>query len=479
MESSLSLACRVCLQNSPDSNSFFDEVEYDEYMKLAALFKRVTSIEILESDRCTHICHECTDKLLTSYEFLCAVEKAEQDIEYFLGSVVEEEVDNANIDPDLEPSDVEAEPIADVNEIDVLEEEFYAHDVDTEGKAEVDEIYIEREMISDDPSVIWEEIKKDSAGDSQEAIELGADNISNKAIGSRLSKRRHSSGNFKCPTCDRSFAKIETLERHIKIAHTVIPTLSPQAGEHTTSADADEQKIHCPHCPQFFKRRKNYVRHLLTCHSKEAECLSAEDKELAKTKNYKRGICPYCGESFTQASLIIHIRRHTGHNPYKCDSCDKAFPRRQDLKIHQRMHTGERPHQCHLCAKSFTRANKLARHMRIHTGSRPYKCTKCDRSFTQSNDLKIHIRRHTGERPYKCNVCAESFICGTALKTHRKQKNHHTAEDEQNDPFANWRVSNRKSKSETNRAVQRDKQCNNREVKSEAFEDSDCQITTV
>lgn len=170
-----------------------------------------------------------------------------------------------------------------------------------------------------------------------------------------------------------------------------------------------------------------------------------QELNTKKQHTYKRGLCPYCGESFSQASLIVHIRRHTGETPYKCTDCNKGFPRRQDLTIHQRKHTGERPHVCTVCGKSFSRPNKLTRHMRIHTGERPYKCTECDRSFAQSNDLNIHLRRHTGEKPYKCSVCGDAFISGTALKTHRKSKSHEADENELSvDPFEKIRVNNRK-----------------------------------
>lgn len=208
---------------------------------------------------------------------------------------------------------------------------------------------------------------------------------------------------------------------------------------------SSDDQFKCDHCPQNFKRRNNYVRHLLTTHAYDVDQLEERDKEVALTKHtYKRSNCPYCGKTFSQASLVVHIRRHTGEKPYECDQCDKAFPRRQDLVVHQRQHTGEKPHACIVCGKVFSRLNKLTRHMRIHTGERPYKCTQCERSFTQSNDLKIHMRRHTGEKPYKCSVCLEAFICGAALKTHRRQKNHHSPEDEFDDPFASWRVCKRK-----------------------------------
>lgn len=45
MESLKSL-CRVCLQYDSESNSFFDEVEYEEYIKLGNVFQKVTDVEV-------------------------------------------------------------------------------------------------------------------------------------------------------------------------------------------------------------------------------------------------------------------------------------------------------------------------------------------------------------------------------------------------------------------------------------------------
>ena len=84
-----------------------------------------------------------------------------------------------------------------------------------------------------------------------------------------------------------------------------------------------------------------------------------------KTKCHQ---CKYCEKAFfSQAQLQDHVKKHEGNPGYCCDSCGKAFYRKDCLTIHTKsVHNGERKFTCQTCGKKFIDSYKLERHLRTH-----------------------------------------------------------------------------------------------------------------
>ncbi|KAM7346535.1 uncharacterized protein ACRADG_006419 isoform 2-T2 [Cochliomyia hominivorax] len=183
----------------------------------------------------------------------------------------------------------------------------------------------------------------------------------------------------------------------------------------------DTKQYLCAFCRQFFETKEDLQEHRCShsCNNQEStllhqcsqcnECfqhkkhLQAHEKNAHSQKLKPQYICKICGNSFGgHAQLSAHKRLHK-ERPFKCDQCDKAYPRRVDLEIHIRSHTGELPYKCHLCDKRFAIKVRLTYHLQKHEGI-THNCSYCSAVYDNRNKLKAHLFKHTG-MPYKCEIC--------------------------------------------------------------------------
>jgi uncharacterized Zn-finger protein len=82
-------------------------------------------------------------------------------------------------------------------------------------------------------------------------------------------------------------------------------------------------------------------------------------------QNSKPLIC-ICGKSFkTTQTLKAHAKMHIfPHKIHNCNTCNRKFSRKHDLKRHEQTHMREKPFQCDHCNVQFSRLDALYRHVK-------------------------------------------------------------------------------------------------------------------
>lgn len=171
---------------------------------------------------------------------------------------------------------------------------------------------------------------------------------------------------FRCNICnEKVFDSVVALNIHL---HT----------EHKCSI-SDEQ-IDCNLCNRTFARLKYLRKHIREVH-----------------ENATPFDCKTCGKQFNRkANLIEHELIHKGKYLAKCKTCKQSYRTSSALKLHERTHTGEKPYACDICnEKAYAYNTDLKRHKRSVHGilGTPYPCTICSKIFYEPKLLRNHTAR--------------------------------------------------------------------------------------
>lgn len=164
---------------------------------------------------------------------------------------------------------------------------------------------------------------------------------------------------WKCPTCDKCFARRDVMKRHCNI-------------------HINDRRFFCDQCPKRFLYLYELNRHRRT-HTGE-----------------KRFECHLCGKRLTQMTgLKRHLDTHKGDKPYSCNICKKKFCRKSVLVKHM-----ERRHKnisvlCPICAKGFRSKSAQIRHLASHSGTKRNQCIVCKAQFSGLYSLQRHMSIHS------------------------------------------------------------------------------------
>ncbi|XP_014245574.1 zinc finger protein OZF-like [Cimex lectularius] len=209
---------------------------------------------------------------------------------------------------------------------------------------------------------------------------------------------------YQCAYCNQNFPTTFLLQKHTFIH-------CADSSRPASETDEEGKELQCQECHKTFELFEP-SRH--NCSSKF--------------------ICHICGGGLSSAyNLRIHLMKHSGDLPHKCDTCGKSFSKPSELVRHNRVHSGlrlaSRPglksYPCEVCNKPFTRPADLRRHVLTHSGTRPFACSVCGLAFCDTSNLKKHIATHMKDgghqlqaKTYHCSYCTKLFSRPSELKRH-------------------------------------------------------------
>ncbi|KAM9338389.1 uncharacterized protein ABDE67_017947 [Symphorus nematophorus] len=317
---------------------------------------------------------------------------------------------------------------------------------------------------SEAEAVLTEPISELASDVSEEdVIQEGADTSTSTS----KMKMKKTTGPFKCPSCDKSFALKCMMDRHY-LTHSR-PHLCSECGKRFANHQAlsahsrrhtGEKLYKCSDCGTEFAYKYTFERHMrqhsvkkpsthtcTLCENHFTGLLALQRHRCSALK--KTFVCSLCPETFEcRQSLADHENLHSGDRDFVCEMCGESFFSASSLathrvthtqkenccdvlglgcsdlsvlKNHLSKHTGEKLFSCEVCGKGCSHKSALKHHMLTHTGERPYICETCGKRCGHASALQNHMRIHTGKKPGQqpvCDTCGKKFRCMVNLKYH-------------------------------------------------------------
>ena len=111
---------------------------------------------------------------------------------------------------------------------------------------------------------------------------------------------------------------------------------------------------------------------------------------------------------FYNFSYLLFSETHTNEKVALCVHCGKEFGHIKRLEVHLRRHHQPRDLQCPHCDKKFETRHQASKHLLVHTGIKPYKCNLCQyASYRQDNVLSVHFAKSHGRKGTSADILVD------------------------------------------------------------------------
>lgn len=161
----------------------------------------------------------------------------------------------------------------------------------------------------------------------------------------------------------------------------------------------------CPQCEKSFAYMGNLKRHIKMHHGE-----------------YRPFKCTLCTKRFWGSdSLEQHFKRvHTQDRPYACAHCEKKYSVCYDLQKHVRaVHGKDIDWEGAIPTRHDTEVpgtHKVTGIKTVALDQLNFKCKFCSRGFATVNGLGVHLKMH-----FRCKICMKGFNTEDSLKIHMKK----------------------------------------------------------
>uniref|UniRef100_A0A2A4JCH3 C2H2-type domain-containing protein n=1 Tax=Heliothis virescens TaxID=7102 RepID=A0A2A4JCH3_HELVI len=469
--------CRLCAELKPINKLIDLQSDYEKRQEIVNKLNRFNVQINFEDSLHQAACYTCICFLQQCYDFISAVEKAQDTLN---GSVQikhedtfidddnctnEEPVNWENsMDMEYKVEVMKIEPntsVADksVTSLDPLENNAKSSKIIVTSQDSLEKKIKSSNMIVTSQA---------SSEKMLRSIDTSQDSLENKTKPSKIFVTsqdsqgiKRKSSNVIVTSQDALVKQTEKSPKQKKVSNSLEakPVVHLKFSENADILTADDLKLSwndyswlCYYCETQFPTLKEVQDHSMQQHKicNPYRCIDCPTRRTSldrfithirtKHRKYLRYYCYICNFKFSSVKeWPKHMAKHKT-SEHVCRGCNTCFNSQEEQVQHTSTHYRDRETRkpsipikgdgstCEICKKTFSCKNSLRGHMALHTKRKmDHMCEICGKCFHIEITMLNHIATHSQEKRHQCAICKTFFRTPQLLKLHARSHTHDAA----------------------------------------------------